>query len=96
MEKSPTEQVTAVEKIEAFNRFLLELSLRARKTGVSLNLQIMIGRKRDFIAAARKYDPALARASEASFEEYMKTAGCKFPSGSASRTDFRIKNLFNV
>lgn len=81
-------------RFEIFVSFVEDLEAKARRRQLIINRQAMIGRKRDFIALARKWSPNLQTISEASFEEYMKKINCKFPSGPASRTDTRLRDLF--
>ena len=81
-------------RFEIFVSFVEDLEAKARRRQLTINRQAMIGRKRDFIALARKWSPNLQTLSEATFEEYMKKINCKFPSGSASRPDSRLLDLF--
>ena len=80
---------------EAFALFLDELTNRARKRGIVIDRANFIGRKRDFIDLARRTRAELAPLGEASFEEYMKKFGIKFPpSTPTSRADRILHTLF--
>lgn len=88
------DQAPVFTKTEALELFIKELEIRAGRIGITIDRHRMIGRKRDFIAAAKKWSPILESLGESSFEEYMRKVGCKFPSSGVSKNDRVISRLF--
>lgn len=78
---------TRSDRLEAFAIALERIEKRLFFLGISFERDQMPGLKRDFLIAVRKMSPALENLSESTFEEYMKSFGCKFPTGN-SRSKF--------
>ena len=82
-------------KMEALESFVKELEFRAKRNGIIVDRKQMIGRKRDFISTAKKWNFILKDLGESSFEEYMRKIGCKFPVKGALKNDHVIIMLFS-
>jgi hypothetical protein len=76
---------------EIFSDFFEQFENTARELGYSIDRKILLGRKKDLISLAKKFNIKLSTLSEASFEEYLRKLGCKFPSPQVSKSDDRIK-----